>query len=344
MEATRLDQIIGLSRAVLDRLDRGDTLSQILAQARAVAELAGDQKHVCWLDFEIYGVGSVPGQKTPLKTAEEREGFALFWQLHAVQDARTITVRDAVERWDSRAEYDPKNKNFLLVHGIASIETMIQTYKEPDEYTAAWNPDRALQFHTLHMDHISIIQRVRDYLYRFISGIWVSATEEKRNVELLGPDYRLVIQNLDALETGVGQQLLSALGLLRSDNPADWSLAALGCRNVILELGRTLFPSKDETYHSELLQKSLDLKGEREKNRLSAFIDWHWRQAEEGAKKQLERLPALVERIYSKGSQGKQRIRHAEAQQLVVDAFDLVSSLDALVGLEPVQVKPSNAG
>ncbi len=59
---------------------------------------------------------------------------------------------------------------------------------------------------------------------------------------------------------------------------------------------------------------------------------------------QLERLPALVERIYSKGSQGKQRIRHAEAQQLVVDAFDLVSSLDALAGLEPVQVKPSNAG
>ena len=342
MANTRLDQIVGLSRAVLDRLERGHTLSDVLSQARVVVQLSGERNHVRWLEFEIYGASDVPGQKKPLQTAEERNGFKIFWELRAVKDPRGITVDDAISKWRSRADPDEK-KDALIPGSIAGIERAIETYREPGEYLKVARPDESLQLIAFHADDMNMLQRVRDYLHAFISGVWISKIEEKENIDFLGPDYRLVIDNLDALDTGVGQELGSALGLLRSDNPADWSAAALVCRNVILQLGRTLFPSEEETYESQLVGKSLGLKGEREKNRLTAFVDWHWRQAEAGVKKKLEQLPSLVERIYSKGSQGKQRLRHTEAQQLVVDAFDLVSSLDGLVGLEPVHAEQSNA-
>lgn len=343
MVTGRLDQVISLSRDVLDRLERGDRLSQILPQARLVARLVGDWRHIHWLDFEIYGAANVPGQKRPLQTAEERNGFKIFWDLHAVKDPRSITVDDVISKWRSRADPD-EEKDALIPGSIPGIERLIETYREPDEYLKVARPDESLQLITYHADDVNMLQRVRDCVHRFISDIWISKSEEKENIEIIGSDYRLVIDNLDALDTGVGQELVSALGLLRSDNPADWSAAALVCRNVILQLGRTLFPSEEETYESQLLGKSLDLKGEREKNRLTAFVDWHWRQAEAGVKKKLEQLSSLLDRVYSKGSQGKQRLRHAEAQQLVVDTFDLVSSLDALTELEPVKAEPSNTG
>lgn len=189
------------------------------------------------------------------------------------------------------------------------------------------------------------MQRVRNYLHRFVSDIWISSIEEKTNQELLGPDYRLVINSLDALETGVGQELLSALGLIKSQNPADWSAAALVCRNVILKLGRTLFPAQLDTYESSLAGKTLNLKGEKELNRLCAFIDCHWRQADDPSKRELERMDELARLAYGRASRGKRgtELRHADAQQLVVDTFDLVSSLGSLVGFEPVQAEPSNA-
>jgi len=123
---------------------------------------------------------------------------------------------------------------------------------------------------------------------------------------------------------------------IRSDNPADWSAAALQCRNVVQELGRTLFPVDFPEYESKMLGKTLGLRGEREKNRLSAYIDHHWGNADEKQRKDFVRCSRLVESIYAKGSGGKRRVRRDEAQALVVDTFELVATLDDTTGLEPV--------
>lgn len=337
MATSRLDRLVDLSRAVLNRLERGDRLGDMLPQARLVADLWGDKKHVHWLDFEIYGLTHVPFLPLPLTTPEQKQGCLIFMELHSVQDVRDLTVDAVIERWKSKEEYDPK-RDSIMPHSVAEIERSVEQFRQPDEYFMATRPDEALQLQAYQDQQLDVVRRVRDYLHRFVGEIWERAVEEKENIALLGPDYRIVTDNLDALATGVGQELLSALQLLRSNNPADWSAAALVCRNVILKLGRTLFLERADEYESALAGRPLNLKGERELNRLCAFIDQHWREADDSAKRELERLEALARHIYSTASRGKRgtELRHAEAQQLVIDTFELVVSLGRLVGLEPL--------
>jgi len=208
----RLQGIIDRARAVLDRLEQGEKLSSMLSQARVVAELSGDRRHVHWLDFEIYGVGNVPSQKTPLQTAEERAGFEIFWDLHAVKDPRSLTVDQVLESWTRRADPDDR-KDSLDPSSVAGLERTIATWTEPDEYFRVSRPDTALQMIANYSNKVDSLQRARDYLHRFVSDVWISAKQERDNIELLGPDYRLIVDDLNALGTGVGNELLSALGL-----------------------------------------------------------------------------------------------------------------------------------
>jgi hypothetical protein len=167
-----------------------------------------------------------------------------------------------------------------------------------------------------------------------MATVWRRATEEKENLELLGPDYRLVVKYLDAMGSDVGSELTSALGLIRSENPADWPAAGLQCRNVILRLGRTLFPKETNSYDSKRLKKSVDLTGEKEKNRLHAYLE---EIGESMTGETADRLHELVDRIYETGSKGKSRaLRQAEAQALVVDTFELVATMISASNLEPV--------
>lgn len=147
-----------------------------------------------------------------------------------------------------------------------------------------------------------------------------------------------MIDSLDALKTGVGEALDAALKDLGEPNPDSWRACALTCRNVILDLGRSLWLATAESYHSQLAGRTFDMKGERERNRLCAFIDHHYRLAKQAdTKARLTELEEVVRSIYKRGSKGKRRVRHEEAQKLVVDTFALVRDLDQLTGLEPVK-------
>lgn len=139
----------------------------------------------------------------------------------------------------------------------------------------------------------------------------------------------------------MGSELLAALDQLASENPAKWNLAALGCRNVVIKLGRILWTVETDEYASTLLGRTLNLKGETEKNRLSAYIDVHWRSAAEAEKNLLEEAHGLVLPVYDLGSKGKSgQIRHGEAQQLVVDTFRLVDLLRQAAGVTPIATPP----
>ena len=182
---------------------------------------------------------------------------------------------------------------------------------------------------------------VRAYLYDYMTKIERWAIAECENQALLGPDYRIVVESLDALQSGEGQKLVGALELLKSPNPEHWSAAALMCRNVVLSLGRTMWKVEGETYESQLDGKAIEIKGDREKNCLLAFIDFHRRRTnDDHAKRELQELHGLAIKIHGRGSGGKRSVRHEEAQTLVVDSFHLVSALQPLTNLEPVTALP----
>jgi hypothetical protein len=201
------------------------------------------------------------------------------------------------------------------------------------------DPDLLLQMPAVNRDRRRILNGVRAYLYDYIAGINRWAVAECENQALLGPDYRIVVDSLDALQSGEGEKLVGALELLRSPNPEHWSAAALMCRNVVLALGETMWKVPGDTYESHLAEKTLDLKGEKEVNCLLAFIDYHFQKAiDDGAKGELQELHSLTPAIYQRGCKGKKSgvVRHADAQNLVVDTFRFVSVLQRLTALEPV--------
>lgn len=332
----RVERLVTMSRAVLDRLERGDKLSAVLPQARAVVELYGDPARVHWLDCEIYGMPDVPLAKRPRGTGDVKAGLDLFCELRAAQDVRKLTVDDLLRDWPKDEIPD---REMVIYQSVGHLERMVA------EHTAlpagdAWAPsaDHILQLGALHREDQRILDRVRDYVYQYMNGMWSRALEERDNLRLLGPDYRIVVESLDALETGVGEELVAAVSRLGSSNPAEWALSALACRNVILSLGRTLFRLRSGTYHSRMLGKDLELQGQKELNWLTAFIDLHWQKPDGENREELRELAELARRIYETGSRGKNKtaLRHAQVQGLVVDTFRLVSGLKDTTGFEPL--------
>jgi hypothetical protein len=299
-----------------------------------VAKEYGDPKHVFWLDLETYGLAGVPGFSPPFKRQHQKEGGRIFAELHRAEDVGKLTVKGIKDAGYVRG--DPMSqRDAVFYQSVGEIERTVASWK-PLVPSLSLTADDVMRHGVVHAEQQRVLEAVRAYLYRFVSNILAWAEAEKENQLLLGRDYHVVVGALEALQSGVGEELLAALGNLRTDNPAHWALSALACRNAILKLGRTLFVSSQETYDSELAQRPLKLGGEMEKNKLCAFIDWHFRLADEPTKSELKRLEQLVRNIYEVGSKGKSATRHAEAQQLVIDTFDLVNGLERLTGLQPV--------
>lgn len=337
MVSPRVLSIAEEAGVVLARLNRGDGLSMILPQARALAKEYGDAKHVFWLDLEIYGLAGVPGASAPFKRQYQKEGALVFMELHRVENVDKLTV-DGVRAAGYLRDDSMPQRDAVAYQSVSEIERTVASWEPVDPSLAfSLTADDVLRHGVVQSERQRVLERVRAYLHRFVSDILAWAEAEKENQLLLGRDYHVVVASLEALQTGVGEELLAALGSLRSNNPANWALAALACRNVILKLGRTLLVSDEEVYQSELAGRPLNLRGEMEKNRLCAFIDWHFRRsADESVRGELKRLDEAVRSIYEKGSKGKSTTRHGEAQQLVIDTFDFVSGLERLTGLQPV--------
>lgn len=348
MEPIR-SRILGIrdgAEAVLRRLDSGEKLSAVLPQAKAVTDDRGDSRaHSFWLQFEIYGLADVPLAKPPFSDPDQEAGARLFCELHSLED----TVQRALSgRTSGEGESWANRRDKVDVNSVAELERSADHWRENrDEFmlmASAPTSDRTGRIREVGdwalqaRERERIVRDVRSYLYDHMSRIRRWAVVEVENVALLGPDYRIVLESLDALRTDVRGEFAVALENLNSSNPANWSACALVCRNVVMALGRTLWTARASSYESMLAGKDLTLKGEKEVNRLSAFIDHHWRSANKQAKQRLAELDVLARSVYERGSKGKQqgKVRHEEAQKLVVDTFELVAELDRLVGLSPI--------
>ncbi|MGB6836806.1 MAG: hypothetical protein WBF66_03780 [Dehalococcoidia bacterium] len=330
----RIDRLLSMARAVLDRLERGDKLSEVLPQARAVAGLYGDAAHMHWLDCEIYGLVDVPFAEVRRKKGHQKAGAYRFCVLHTAAEVRELSVDGVLADW--RKEEMP-DRSAVLWQSVGSLERSVDGYREPAPHEMYGSrADEFLQLIAMHGERRRVLDRVRAYLYQYMNRTWSWALGERDNLRLLGPDYRIVVGSLDALETGVGQELVAALVNLGRDNSANWCAAGLLCRNVVMKLGRTLWQVPGETWESELHGRALQIGRDKELNCLRAFLDYHYRRSEPETRKRLRELEDVARGVYNRGSKGKRALRHAEAQQLVVDTFELVKAVDDLTGLEPV--------
>lgn len=332
----RLDRIIDSASSVVSRLNSTEPLSRILPGARELASASSRTVDVFWLDFEIYGAGKVPGQSNPLRTPDERAGFMKFWALHESDDITKITVDEVLTAAMGGTRPDLP-RGYLIPQSISDLERILANYKPlPDDYIRQ-NVDDAFRLNLAHSNQEQVIPRVRAAVHQLASEVLTWAEDEKENQELLGRDYHLVLSHLSALDTHAGNELRSALSNLHSQNPADWSASALICRNVIIKLGDTLFVSSADSYQAEMSARTLTLKGQTEKNRLLAFIDTNWKSAATDVEKaQLSRAAELAIRVYELGSSGKRPVRFADAQQVVVDTFEMVSILLEQTNFEPI--------
>ena len=337
MLEARLDKIIHVSKSILDELQSGRKLSDILPQARFIAEINNDPTEAAWIEYEIHGKLRAPVSAEPKLSIEQGEAAAqIYDELH-----RTIDFNELSEILIAGGDPDSLYSLSLCQSNESIIQLEHFAISEHEElgkhiYEAVNVEDKVKISMALESERL--LAAVRNTVHRYVSKVWITAVQEKENLDLIGPDYKIVIDNLEALETGVGQELRAALGNLRQNNQANWKLAALGCRNVIIKLGDILWNTPDKTYFSELAEGELDLVGEKEKNKLYAYIDYHHKRSEEQEQKDtLKYIHSKLWGIYEIGSKGKRTVRHKEAQNVIVDTFEFVAKLAEITGLQPVE-------
>lgn len=334
MLETQVDRKIQLASKIIEHLDSGNPLSSVLSKIKVLAEMFGDDFTSARAELAIHGIIHTPEIS---KRCHDDPIFLNAVMSHIEfchsEDPRQITVEKTLEYFH-KGEHPPLNWCYCgSVYELENIDPPLKPWvgMRSKDY------DTLHQSQTMHKYHKSFLYRMQQYFYEYVNKKLLDAQIEKDRLNLLGPDYNLVLSSLGTLDTVVGEELEVALNRLRSTKAADWSLCVLGCRNVGIKLGKLLWKVPGDTYFSELIGKKLDLSGEKEKNKLSAYINYHWQKAKDEEKKMLEEVHQLVPRIWNIGSKGKtSKVRFNEAQVLVVDTFHLVDLLDKTTGLIPI--------
>ncbi|MDP3064994.1 MAG: hypothetical protein Q8O40_17590 [Chloroflexota bacterium] len=319
---------------MMQRLNSGELLSNVLPQFKTLASLENDADIQFLADMLIYGSGKIPEATKP----SPKKAANLFLKLNEVEYVEGITFQ-------SLREGIPEGKRLVLTRGTHAIEG--ELHAKAPSLSLDMTDDQAdgvLRQRVLHDETLDVLNKRRSFVYDYASQSWQRNAKEKDYIQLLGPDYRLVLDSIGALNTEVADILTAALDRLTSENPENWALSALGCRNVILRLEVLLWQVQDSEYKSVLSGKTLvvkaDEKGAKEKNKLLAYIDANWQVADGINKTLLEEAYRLVPEVYDRGSKGKRIMRRSEAQQLVVDTFRLVDLLQDATGLTPLTSLP----
>lgn len=326
-----LERLIELAQSVIERLDKSEALSNVLSQVRLLMSIKGDPVMVALMDILIHGLTNLPYQGKPFTDHAYKDAGIIHMKLCAIEDVSQIDMDGVIDRrW--RDEIPIKDHTITLsVYQMENLEPPIQP--QIGDSTEVLN--MILQDEAYCKRVQQVLVQLRAVVYDKVSEVWIEAVREKERIGLLGPDYRFIIDKLNTIETPVGDELLAAIDNLQSMNPAKWDACALVCRNVILRLAKILWKVEEPIYITED-GTELVVAGEKEKNRLLAYIDVYIRKASPEGRQMLATARSLVHTVYNRGSKGKQRIRHEEAQNLVVDTVHLVDLLNISTELVPV--------
>jgi len=112
----RLDRIIELAEPILTRLQADEKLSNILPQARFLAEVNGDIIQAVWLDCEIHGVLRVPFASQPRPGA--LEGVEISKELHMVKDPEGASTAKGTDDIGA-SKYKPSTESIIVLEQLA---------------------------------------------------------------------------------------------------------------------------------------------------------------------------------------------------------------------------------
>ncbi len=323
-----LDRKITVAQEIVKRLDSNQPLSSALSQVRLLANMTGDTLKIALIDILTHGLLNVPYQGIPFTDPTYKAAGLLHVKLCSMEDTTKLDINEIVDEMKKgqRSEKIPI-KNQVVTLSVYEMEN--QTAPPMIPWDSHEMTNLIFQVAAAHDRIKSILITLRAYIYDYVSNIWIEATREKDRIALLGPDYRFITNKLESLETSVGSELLAAVDNLCTNNPANWNLCALGCRNVILKLGTILWQVPEQTYVTQS-GETLAVKKDKEKNRLYAYIDARSKGLTRDKQALLDEAQGLV------GSKGKREIRHADAQELVVDTFRFIDLLDESTDLKPI--------
>ena len=303
MFESNLERRIEMSQAIMERIDGKEPLSSVLSQVKSLAGLNDNEELALIIDVLTFGLGNLPNDWETLDIDSRERSISKIKDLLEVQDHSTLTVESmlATYRTQQPSPKTPSSPKYL--HIPFSLFEM-EAVKEPLDPLPSMRTEDVnlyLRIGASYKDYQQAMFKCRAFLYDYASQTWQECTRERNRLKLLGPDYRIVLNSLTALDTEVGDDLLAALDRLGSENPANWKLSALSCRNVVLSLGRNLWQASLDDYPSTLLGKTLIMKGQMEKNRISAYIDVYWKGATPSNQTTLQQAHGLVEPIYQPG-------------------------------------------
>jgi len=326
-----LDRRIELAQGIMARLDSSEPLSSILSQVRVFMAMTGSPLMVALMDFFIHGLTNIPYQPIPFSDETYKEAGIIHMKLCSIEDLSKIDFDDIFR--NPYRDRIPKRNNVITI-SVYDMENL-KTPLEPIVGDSHELLNRKLQVSRYYDRAKSILTTLRAYVYDQVSAVWLDSIREKGRIDLLGPDYKLITDKLENLESSVGNELLAAVDNLNSTNPAKWNASGLICRNVILKLARIVWNADVSTY--KLLDGTeLQLSNNKEKNKLLAYIDYFSRKATPDKRVMLTEAMSLIHEIYAKGSKGKAQIQRKEAQALVVDTFRFTELLNGATDLQPI--------
>jgi len=248
MEITReLDRKIEVAQAVMEQLEGNQPLSSVLSQVRLLANMMGDMVKVALMDILVHGLTNVPYQGKPFADEAYKKAGIQHMKLCSMEDLSKLDIDEIVN--------DPWREKIPVKDQAVTLSVYEMENYTPAPTISSWDSQEVanskLQLDAFHNRVKSILITLRACIYDYVSGIWITSLREKDRIALLGPDYRFIIDKLDALHTPVGGDLLASVDALSSSNPDSWKLCALGCRNVVLKLGKILWNITGPNYQTQ---------------------------------------------------------------------------------------------
>lgn len=211
-----VERKLELAGALLRRLDAGERLSSMLPAIKTLSELESDDVTSALLDIMNYGIGSPLWRSS--KPGSVQQAAALKWPSFAsIPDIDSITLYNLERGRDQRDE-----RTKVIPISVYEMEELTPPLKPNLSYTDEVL-DRYLQHYTYYKEARATLQKIRAYLYSYVSSRWLEYCKEKERLNLIGPDFHIVAASLVALDSEVGNELTATLDRLGSTNPANWS-------------------------------------------------------------------------------------------------------------------------
>ena len=334
----RTAEILAEALAIKRAIEEGAVpLSRIALRARGLAQLIDDDEAFMWLRLECEGAldPTKPTRKWK-DSAAGAKGLGKFLKLRAATDYSSVKIDQLVST--IRTGKAPERTRALGAPlAMLEIEKGGRTKEEEVELAREPGGLDALTMLKL-MDHEKhgAIERVAVAIHEWASHIYVAHRLRQAASSIFDRFKSATDAVLARLCPEAIGKLSHAVDRAASEDPEDWSEAALACRRVLKAFADAAYPPRTETVAGRSV-------GEAEyKNRLWAFAKDSGRQELEGqflAEEEIEGLCKALDKVYDLSSKGiHAEVTRAEAEMAVLRTYTLLAQLAQLVRSTPATV------